>query len=162
MRILFFLSMSGAAITFALFYTWCIQKPVMTVMRFFQGEDLPEEAPYGETEKLPPAVLPLVWYPMRIVFFFGETYILAAWGAYCILRTLEAMQKAGIEKGPAFHVPAFIACVGALGYLARKEPRKDILTIIQSCIGMGSYLVFVLNRAALMTYYPWLVDFFAK
>ena len=67
MRILFFLSMSGAAITFALFYTWCIQKPVMTVMRFFQGEDLPEEAPYGETEKLPPAVLPLVWYPLRIV-----------------------------------------------------------------------------------------------
>ena len=162
MRVLFFLSMSGAAITFALFYTWCIQKPVMTVMRLFQGEDRFGEAPPGETGKIQPSFLPLVWYPLRVVFFLGETYILAAWGAYCILRTFEAMQKAGIERGPAFHIPAFIACIGALGYLARKEPRKDILTIIQSCIGMGSYLVFVLNRAALMTYYPWLVDLFSK
>ncbi|MFA5621802.1 MAG: hypothetical protein WC948_03780 [Thermovirgaceae bacterium] len=91
----------------------------------------------------------------------GETYILAGWGAYCVLRVFEAMGKAGVERGMAFHLPGFVACIGALGYLARKEPRKDILTIIQSCVGMGSYLVFVMNRPALLTYYPWLVNFFS-
>lgn len=161
MRVLFFLSMSGAAITFALFYTWCIQKPVLTVNRFFRGENRPGEAPFGEDATLPPTVLPLIWYPLRVVLFLGETYILAGWGAYCVLRVFEAMGKAGVERGMAFHLPGFVACIGALGYLARKEPRKDILTIIQSCVGMGSYLVFVMNRPALLTYYPWLVNFFS-
>ncbi len=45
MPVLFFFSITAAAITFTLFYTWCIQKPVLTVSRFFQGQESPEETP---------------------------------------------------------------------------------------------------------------------
>lgn len=162
MPILFFFSISAAAITFTLFYTWCVQKPVLIVSRSFQGEARTEETSLGEVEKLPKAVMPLVWYPLKVVLFLGETYIQAAWGAYCVLRVFKAMGEAGLESGMPFHIAAFVACIGALGYVARKEPRKDILTVIQSCIGMGSYMVFVLNRSALSTYYPWLVDYFSR
>jgi hypothetical protein len=97
---------------------------------------------------------------LRTILFLGETYILAGWGAYCVLRAYEAIEKAGVKPGWGYHVTAFIVCIGALGYLARKEPRKDILSTIQSCVGMGSYIVFCITPGALSTYYPWLLSFF--
>jgi hypothetical protein len=162
MPVLFFFSISAAAVTFTLFYTWCIQKPFLYVSRSFQGQETPEDTSLGEFDKLPPAVLPLVWYPLKVVLFLGETYIQAAWGAYCVLRVFRAMGEAGLERGMVYHVAAFAACIGALGYIARSEKRKDILTVIQSCIAMGSYIVFVLNRGAIAAYYPWLVSYFSK
>lgn len=162
MPVLFFFSISAAAITFTLFYTWCIQKPVLIVSRFFQDQERPEETSLGEFDKLPPAVLPLVWYPLKVVLFLGETYIQAGWGAYCVLRVFRAMNEAGIDRGMGYHVAAFVACIGALGYIARSEKRKDIMTVIQSCVAMGSYIVFVLNRGAISTYYPWLLDYFSR
>ncbi len=158
--ILFFFSISAAAITFTLFYSWCVQKPVNLVSSFFQGEARPEETSLGEFEKLPPAFRPMIWYPLKGVLFLGETYIQAGWGAYCVLRAYRVISEAGTGTGWNYHTVAFIACIGALGYIARREPRKDILTVIQSCVAMGSYIVFCLTPKALGTYYPWLVNYF--
>lgn len=161
MLILFFFSISAAAVTFTLFYTWCIQKPVTMTSRFFQGEECPEETSLGDFDRLPPPFKPFVWYPLKGVLFLGETYIQAAWGAYCVLRAFKAIREAGTATGWGYHVVAFVACIGALGFIARKESRKDILTVIQSCVGMGSYIVFCLTPKAFATYYPWLLRLFS-
>jgi len=160
MLVLFFFSISAAAMTFTLFYTWCVQKPVVMISRFFQGEERPEETPLGEFDRLPPAFRPIVWYPLKGVLFLGETYIQAGWGAYCVLRAFRAISETGQGTGWGYHVVAFIACIGALGFIARRESRKDILTVIQSCIAMGSYIVFCLTPRAFASYYPWLQKMF--
>lgn len=161
MPVLFFFSISASAVTFTLFYIWCIQKPVVMVSRFFQGEERPEETPLGEFDKLPPAFKPLVWYPLKGVLFLGETYIQAGWGAYCVLRAFKAIREAGAGTGWSYHAVAFVACIGALGFIARRENRKDILTVIQSCVAMGSYMVLCLAPNAFGTYYPWLQRLFS-
>lgn len=159
MIFLFAFSISAAAITFMLFYTWCVQLPANYLTRFFGGASANVE---DETmdESLPPHIKPFIWFPLKGVLFLGETYIQAGWGAYCVLRSYEAITKAGVRPGWGYHFVAFVSCLAALGYIARKEKRKDILSIIQSCIGMGSYIVFCLSPGALSDYYPWLVAFF--
>ncbi len=160
MLFIFIFSISAAAVTFTLFYTWCIQKPIVMISRFFQGYERPEETSLGEIDKLPPAIQPFVWYPLKGVLFLGETYIQAGWGAYCVLRAFKAIREADVATGWGYHVVAFMACIGALGFIARRESRKDILTVIQSCVAMGSYIVFCLTPKAFATYYPWLQRLF--
>ncbi|AER66896.1 hypothetical protein Tlie_1165 [Thermovirga lienii DSM 17291] len=157
--VLFFISMLAASISFGVLYTYLVRMPVLFVTRVFaslvgnDGEGVMEEATSHK-------VLKTVWYPLKAVFFLGETYIQAGWGAYCVLRALEAISSRGLTQGWGFHVAAFIACLSALGYLAHKEPRKDITVVIQSSIAMGSYVVYCLVPRALEQYYPWLVSHF--
>ncbi len=165
MLVLFFFSISAAAITFGIVYSYGVRYPVLFLTKAFRGELREEQGDVLEKEgtaeeNIPPLAGKLLWYPLRAVLFLGETYILAGWGAYCVLRAYEAIEKAGVKPGWGYHVTAFIVCIGALGYLARKEPRKDILSIIQSCVGMGSYIVYCITPGALATYYPWLLSFF--
>jgi len=168
MLVLFFFSISAAAITFGIAYSYGVRYPVLFLTKAFRGGGLQEEqgnVPETDNEdpdeeNIPPLAGKLLWYPLRTILFLGETYILAGWGAYCVLRAYEAIEKAGVKPGWGYHVTAFIVCIGALGYLARKEPRKDILSTIQSCVGMGSYIVFCITPGALVTYYPWLLSFF--
>jgi hypothetical protein len=167
MLVLFFFSIGAAAITYGIAYSYGVRYPVLFLTKAFRGESReeqgdPSESGKGDSEEetIPPRIGKILWYPLRTVLFLGETYIQAGWGAYCVLRAYEAIAKAGVKPGWGYHVTAFIVCIGALGYLARKEPRKDILSIIQSCVGMGSYIVFCITPQALSTYYPWLVSFF--
>lgn len=162
MLVLFALSLGAAAITFGIAYSYLVRMPVLFLTKVFQGGrgEGPGDAMSEEEETLPPVARRSLWYPLRGVLFLGETYIQAGWGAYCVLRAYEAIEKAQAQPGWGYHVAAFLVCIAMLGYLARKEPRKDILSIIQSCIAMGSYIVFCITPWALSAYYPWLVSFF--
>lgn len=163
MLVLFFFSLSAAAITFGIAYSYGVRLPVLFLTKAFKSDTWSSDNELNaevDEEEIPPAARKIIWYPLRTILFLAETYIQAGWGAYCVLRAYEAISKAGLQSGWGYHIAAFFLCVGALGYLARKEPRKDLLSIVQSCIGMGSYLVFCITPGALATYYPWLLGFF--
>jgi len=158
--VFFFFSMLAAAISFGVLYTYIVRMPVLFVTRFFTGQIQEEEEKTAE-EVIPGKMLKTLWYPLKGVLFLGETYIQAGWGAYCVLRAFKAINERSLTQGWGFHVAAFTACLAALGYLAHKEPRKDITVVIQSSIAMGSYVVYCLVPRALEQYYPWLVAHFS-
>lgn len=159
LMVLFFISMMAAAISFGILYTYLVRMPVLFMTRVFTKQINGDESKEMEGV-FPEKAQKVIWYPLKIVFFLGETYIQAGWGAYCVLRALRVINERGLTQGWGVHIAAFLACLSALGYLAHKEPRKDIAVMIQSSIAMGSYMVYCLVPTALEQYYPWLVSYF--
>jgi len=91
---------------------------------------------------------------LKIIMTVSQAYVLGAWSAYCVLRTMSFMQHPD-ASGWLYYPTAFLICEGILGIVAKRETYRGFFTVIHTAMAMGFFVMFALNPYFLASVYPW-------